>query len=98
MVRDSITEVDRAGRTDDDEFSLILPERNKRQALEIAEEIRKKVQSAFCKDRNSNSCLTFSAGVSENPLDGVEAGQLIAKAKEMLKKAKSNGKNQVAVF
>ncbi len=98
LVRDSITEVDRAGRTDDDEFSLILPERNKRQALEIAEEIRKKVQSAFCKDRNSNSCLTFSAGVSENPLDGVEAGQLIAKAKEMLKKAKSNGKNQVAVF
>jgi len=96
LLQDSITEVDRVGRTDADEFSLILPERNKRQALEVAEEIRRKVQLAFCNDQNN--CLTFSAGVSENPLDGIEAGQLITKAKELLKKAKANGKNQVAVF
>lgn len=98
LVQDSITEVDRAGRTDADEFSIILPERNKRQALEVAKEICKKVQAAFCKEQDSNSCLTFSAGVSENPLDGVEAEQLITKAKELLKKAKASGKNQVAVF
>ena len=98
LIRDSIAEVDRAGRTDDDEFSLILPERNKRQALEIAEEIRKKVELTFCKDQEIDNCFTLSAGVSENPLDGVQAEQLIAKAKELLKKAKINGKNQVAVF
>ena len=48
LMRDCITEVDRVGRTDDDEFSLILPEKNKRQALEVAEEICKKMQAAFC--------------------------------------------------
>ncbi|MDD5660953.1 MAG: diguanylate cyclase [Candidatus Omnitrophica bacterium] len=96
LIQNSITEVDRVGRTDSDEFSLILPERNKRQALETAEDIRKQVQDAFSKDHDS--CITFSAGVSENPLDGVEAEQLIAKARELLKKAKINGKNQVAIF
>ena len=100
LLRSCITEVDRVGRTDDDEFSLILPEKNKRQGQEVAENIRKKIQMAFCADtdKESNKCLTFSAGVSENPLDGVEAEQLISKAKELLKKAKAAGKNRIAVF
>ena len=98
LMRDCITQVDRAGRTDDDEFSLILPEKNKRQAQEVAEEISKKIQDSFCADQDSSKCLTFSAGVSENPLDGVQVEQLIAKAKELLKKAKAGGKNRVVVF
>jgi len=97
LIKNCITEVDRVGRTDSDEFSLILPERNKRQALEIAEGIRKNVQTAFLKEQSGKDMITFSAGVSENPLDGVEAVQLFEKAKELLKKAKSNGKNQVAI-
>ncbi|MDP2927525.1 MAG: diguanylate cyclase [Candidatus Omnitrophota bacterium] len=98
LLRDCITEVDRIGRTDDDEFSLILPEKNKRQAQEVAEEICKKIQASFCAGQDSSKRLTFSAGVSENPLDGVEVEQLIAKAKELLKKAKAGGKNRVVVF
>ena len=98
LLQNSISEVDRAGRTDDDEFSLILPEKNKRQAQEVAEEIRKKIHSAFTSDQESAKNITLSAGVSENPLDGVEAGQLIIKAKELLKKAKAAGKDRVVVF
>ncbi|MHB8154970.1 MAG: sensor domain-containing diguanylate cyclase [Candidatus Omnitrophota bacterium] len=98
LIRDCITEVDRAGRTDDDEFSLILPEKNKRQAQEVAEEICKKVQASFCTDQDNSKCLTFSAGVSENPLDGVQVEQLTTKAKELLKKAKAGGKNRIVVF
>ena len=98
LMRECITEVDRVGRTGDDEFSLILPEKNKRQAQEVAEEICKKVQAAFCADKDSSKYLTFSAGVSENPLDGVQVEQLIAKAKELLKKAKAGGKNRIVVF
>jgi diguanylate cyclase (GGDEF)-like protein len=86
------------GRTDDDEFSLILPEKNKRQAQEVAERICKKIQDSFCADSDKSKCLTFSAGVSENPLDGVGVGQLMSKAKELLKKAKASGKNKVMVF
>ncbi|MFA5199617.1 MAG: diguanylate cyclase [Candidatus Omnitrophota bacterium] len=97
LMKDCITDVDRVGRTDSDEFSLILPERNKRQAFEVAEEIRKNVQAAFFNEQGGKDGITFSAGVSENPLDGVEASQLFEKARELLKKAKNNGKNQVAI-
>jgi PleD family two-component response regulator len=55
------------------------------------------VQTAFLKEQSGKDMITFSAGVSENPLDGVEAVQLFEKARELLKKAKSNGKNQVAI-
>lgn len=98
LLRDCVTEVDRVGRTDDDEFSLILPERNKRQGQDIAEEIRKKIQTAFSAGQDKSKSLTFTAGVSENPLDGVDAEHLIAKAKELLKKAKEAGKNRVVAF
>ncbi|MDO8489231.1 MAG: diguanylate cyclase [Candidatus Omnitrophota bacterium] len=98
LVNGCITEVDRVGRTGDDEFSLILPERNKRQAQEVAEEIRKKIQVAFSLDQDSSKSITLSGGVAENPLDGVVAEQLINKAKELLKRAKTDGKNRVVVF
>lgn len=98
LMLECITEVDRAGRTDDDEFSLILPEKNKRQAQQVAEEICRKVKISFCEDEDRSKCLTFSAGVSENPLDGVRVEQLITKANELLKKAKTGGKNKVVVF
>jgi diguanylate cyclase (GGDEF)-like protein len=98
LIRESISEVDRVGRTGDDEFSLILPEKNKRHAQTVAEEICKKIKTSFCQDLDKSKCLTFSAGVSENPLDGVQMEQLLAKAKEMLKKAKDSGKNKVVVF
>ena len=98
LIRECITEVERVGRTDDDEFSLILPEKNKRQAQTIAEEICKKIEDAFCQEPDKAKCLTFSAGVSENPLDGVTFGQLIVKARDLLKKAKASGKNKVVVF
>lgn len=98
LVNGCISEVDRAGRTGDDEFSLILPERNKRQAQEVAEEIRKKIQLTFFSDQDSARSITVSGGVAENPLDGVGAEQLINKARELLKKAKTGGKNQVVAF
>lgn len=98
LLAGSVTEVDRVGRTDDDEFSLILPEKNKRQGKEVAEEIRKKIQLALPSDQDGSKIITLSAGVAENPLDGVEAEQLIDKAKELLKKAKTEGRNKVVAF
>ncbi len=98
LVRDSVTEFDRVGRTGDDEFSVILPEKNKRQAQDVAEDIRKKIEFVYSEEQDRNKQLTFSAGVAENPLDGIEAGQLILKARELLSKAKTAGKNRVVAF
>jgi len=98
LVKGLVTDIDRVGRTGDDEFSVILPEKNKRQAQEIAEDIRKKMELVFGEAQNKDCVLTFSAGVSENPLDGIDAEQLIKKAKELLAKAKTQGRNKVVVF
>lgn len=98
LMNECVTEVDRVGRTGDDEFSIILPEKNKRQSKDIAEEICKKIQAAFAGTQDSAKGLTLSAGIAENPLDGVEAGQLVEKANELLKRAKAAGRNRVVAF
>jgi diguanylate cyclase (GGDEF)-like protein len=95
LIKDSVTEIDRVGRTSDDEFAALLPEKNKRQAHSIAEEIRKRIEFSWKEEPDINKRITVSAGVSENPLDGVEADELITKARELLVIAKRQGRNCV---
>jgi diguanylate cyclase (GGDEF)-like protein len=98
LISSSVSEVDRVGRTADDEFSVILPERNKRQSSEIAENIRKKIEFTFSEEDETIKRLTVSAGISENPLDGVSSEELIQIACEALKISKEQGKNRVSIF
>lgn len=98
LIRDSVTEIDRVGRVGEDEFAIILPERNKRQAQEIAENIRKKIQFSYSEEADEAKKVTVSAGVSENPLDGIEAEELVAKAKDLRNMAKKQGRNRVVSF
>jgi diguanylate cyclase (GGDEF)-like protein len=98
LLRNSVSEVDRVARTGDNEFSIILPEKNKRQSQKIAEDIRARVEMVFGREPDASKNLTISAGVSENPLDGVEAEELISNAQELLALAKSRGKNRVESF
>jgi diguanylate cyclase (GGDEF)-like protein len=82
-------------RIGDNEFAIVLPEKNKRRAQEVAEDIRKKVESVFSKEQDVNKRLTMSGGVSENPLDGIVAEELFAKARGLLDLAKTEGKNRI---
>ncbi|MCX5713793.1 MAG: diguanylate cyclase [Candidatus Omnitrophica bacterium] len=81
LVQDSVTEIDRVGRIGDNAFAVILPEKNKRQALDIAQQIRKNLEFGFSEETNPGKKFLFSIGISENPLDGVTADELIANAK-----------------
>lgn len=96
LIRESVTDIDRVARSGDNEFAIVLPERNKRQALSLAEDIRKKIEFSFSEEPDVNKRLSISGSVSENPLDGVDAEKLIAKAKESLNLAKTQGKNRIA--
>ncbi|MCM8780383.1 MAG: GGDEF domain-containing protein, partial [Candidatus Omnitrophica bacterium] len=95
IIRDSVTEIDRVARIGEDEFAVVLPEKNKRYATQIAENIRSKIELTFSEELDVTKRITVSAGVSENPLDGVEAGDLMMKARESLNLAKMQGKNRV---
>ena len=97
LIRDSVSEIERVGRFGDNEFAVILPEKSKRRAKEIAETIRKKIEVSFHKEQEDEKKLTVSGSVSENPLDGVAAEELITKAKILLATAKTQGKNRVVI-
>jgi diguanylate cyclase (GGDEF)-like protein len=98
LIRESVSELDRIGRTGDNEFAIVLPEVNKRRAQALAEEIRKKIEFAFSEEPDADRKITISGGVSENPLDGIDSKQLMDKAKELLQHAKKLGRNRVVTF
>lgn len=97
ILKGAVTEVDKIARLELDRFAIVLPERNKKQAANIAEEIRKKVEDGLGKAVKICEKITVSIGVSENPIDGSSAEELLVKAEKLLKSAKSLGKNRVAV-
>lgn len=86
ILKESISEIDKAARFSEKEFALLLPEKNKKQAQNIAEVIKARVEYLFKEEPDRRKSLTISAGVAENPIDGVNSLELISKAKESLNK------------
>jgi len=97
ILQSSVIETDKVGRLTDDKFAVILPEKNKRQSTHIAEEIRKKIEEEIGKRIKSDIKLTVSIGVSENPIDGSTADELMEKAERLVRSIKPLGKNKVVV-
>lgn len=97
LIRGELSPVDRAGRFGDNEFAFILPERSKKESQTIADEIRQKISelNVLPYEKGKGGFLTVSAGLSENPIDGISGKELIDKAKNLLKQAKNEGKNMV---
>ncbi|MCM8812027.1 MAG: sensor domain-containing diguanylate cyclase [Candidatus Omnitrophica bacterium] len=97
LIRSELNEVDRAGRLGPNEFCVILPERNKRDAIRVAERIRQRIEQQVFKgtDQKIQERLTVSVGIGENPLDGSTAAELFAKATQLMRLAKEQGKNRV---
>ena len=94
LVRDNIDPICKAARIGGNEFAMLLPEKNKKEASRIAEDLRSKVAStSLSRDRQLN--MTVSCGVSENPIDGATSDELYKKALESLKLAKASGKNKI---
>jgi len=99
LLEAEVTPIDRLGRFGDDVFALVLPERSKKEARYIAEELRKKVEQLiiFPEDEGGYSSLTVSGGLSENPIDGVSAAELINKAEALLLEAEESDKNTIRI-
>lgn len=83
-IQESLGEVDRVGRFDDHDLLVVLPERNKRQALELAHDIGRQITSTFAAEADPEDHLTVVSGVAENPLDGATVEELLRKASEAL--------------
>ena len=95
IFKESITPADKAARFGDHEFALILPGRNKKDSIKIAEKICTRFKEFFAKEEDERKQLTCSGAITENPIDGMTADELILKSGVMLTEAKSQGGNQI---
>jgi two-component system cell cycle response regulator len=83
------------GRLGGDEFALLLEQRTLPEAIEIAEDLRRRLASRPFDTGKGRIRLTWSVGVGEaQPHDTID--QLLARADAALYSAKAGGRNRVA--
>jgi diguanylate cyclase (GGDEF)-like protein len=89
--------IDEPARYGGEEFVLALPETPKEGAVEVAERVRHRIESAEIQGISGGEPLrvTASLGVATMPGDGAETNALVAAADEALYEAKRTGKNRV---
>lgn len=80
-----------------EEFCVILPDRSKDKALELAEGVRKKIENERIILRRKQTAVTVSIGVSSFPKDAQMKEELIYKADFALYRAKEQGRNRVCI-
>ncbi|MFH1244900.1 MAG: diguanylate cyclase [Candidatus Omnitrophota bacterium] len=91
ILKTNTTEIDKAAQFGRHCFAIVAPERNKRQAFNLAENIRGKIENNILQQNNLMAPLEsirLSAGISATPIDGATAQELIDKAFKYVKKAK----------
>jgi two-component system cell cycle response regulator len=97
VLRDSMREIDLAGRYGADEFAIVLPYADREGAIRVADRILNAM-----KDHKFTPGLSLSAekitvcmGIAECPSDAKTAEEIFEKADRRLFKVKKNGKNQL---
>jgi diguanylate cyclase (GGDEF)-like protein len=85
VLKEIKDEAIKTARFGDHEFALIFPEKSKRQSLQLSEEIKEKIEQVFQQGERQQNSLLCRVVVTENPLDGNSAEELIAKAEKLLK-------------
>jgi len=95
VIKDNNVPIGRAARIGGSEFAMLLPEKNKREAAHIAEDVRKKIESVNVL-KEGKVRLAVTTGMSENPIDGATSDELFKKAMALLEKHKSPGNNRIA--
>ena len=78
-----------------EEFAILLFETNRKEALDIAEKIRQKIESEKFWLRREETRATISIGIATFPVDAKIKNELIEAADRNLYKAKREGRNRV---
>ena len=96
-IHEHIKDTDAVGRWGGEEFVVVLPNTNGRQAFAIAERIQKNMSTLLLRGRNGEylPAPTVSQGIAVFPHDTDDIDHLIDLADQRLYLAKERGRNQV---
>lgn len=108
-LQNNVRDIDLVSRYGGEEFVILLPELGQREAVTVAERIRKIVEDKYLETDEGNLVITISVGVAtltpESASTLAMAGEelqllqkLIDEAGQMLQVAKAEGRNRVAVL
>lgn len=86
---------DIVARFDDDEFTVLLPNTNKKGAINFAKRLMANISSMLIHYMNKIIKISVSIGIVEFPSDGKTESELIEKLSKQLYKAKMKGKNTI---
>ncbi len=100
LIKNQSRKMDYVCRYGGEEFTIILPETQKKEAFLIAERIRTDVERyAFVNEEIFlNKKLTASMGLSSFPEDGFSPSELILHSDKALYEAKQKGKNNTCCY
>jgi two-component system cell cycle response regulator len=92
-----LRERDLAGRYGGEEFIIVLTNSNETQAAEVAERVRKRIETFEFTYDGKKIPVTISLGVASMKKDFHEFNELYKAADKALYKSKKNGKNKVTI-
>jgi diguanylate cyclase (GGDEF)-like protein len=100
IARESLRSIDIISRFGGEEFSIIMPQTDKKEALSVAERVRKNIRDQvpakwkqFPRER-----MTVSVGLATFPADGRDAHTLIRNVDKALYQAKLTGKDKTIAW
>lgn len=97
VIRKTLRSTDNGFRFGGEEFTIILPETDIDEALEVAERLRKNIANAWLSPLSKlKSCVTASIGVSRHE-PGELISSLLGRTDKAMYSAKEKGKNRVCV-
>lgn len=99
VCRQTLREVDIVGRIGGEEFSILLPESDMRQAVEVGERLRQAIADAAI-PLEAGGQLRFTASIGVAPLSAADASidHLLNQADKALYEAKHTGRNRVCTL
>jgi diguanylate cyclase (GGDEF)-like protein len=95
LVQASLRDVDFAARYGGEEFAVLLPETDKAEAVDVAERIRRLIETTQLKWRAAALSVTISAGVAAMPEHGQDPANIVRAADQLLYEAKRHGRNRI---
>jgi diguanylate cyclase (GGDEF)-like protein/putative nucleotidyltransferase with HDIG domain len=100
IIKGTVRQEDVAARYGGEEFAIILPDTNEKQAIGIAENLRKQIECTYFEGEESQprGKVTASIGVSVYPDKSRNDIELIKSADDALYRAKFFNKNRVEAY